>query len=91
MFIVAYPNGEHGRQGLRYSIAQAFRPLQSFDGFESARAGYRARLANPSALYRDADGLSRGLDRNHGIGNAVVPQVAEWIARRILEAEMSNR
>lgn len=91
MFIVAYANSEYGRQGLRDSITRAFRPLQSFDGFESARAGYRARLADPSELYRDADGLSRGLDRNHGIGNAIVPQIAEWIARRILEVETGRR
>jgi site-specific DNA-cytosine methylase len=27
------------------------------------------------------------MDRNHGIGNSIVPQIAEWIARRILDAE----
>lgn len=35
-----------------------------------------------------ADGFSRGVDENRlkGMGNAVVPQVAEWIGRRIVEA-----
>lgn len=87
VFIVAYPNGVDGRPRFRDSSTPAIRPLQVFDGFESARAGYRARLADPSALYRDADGVSDRLDRNHAIGNAIVPQIAEWIARRILEAE----
>jgi hypothetical protein len=27
------------------------------------------------------------VDRLRGLGNAIVPQIAEWLARRILEAE----
>ncbi len=87
VFIVAYPNGEHGWPRLRYSTAPKIRTLQIFDGFESARSGYRTRLENPSALYRDAHGVSNRMDRNRGLGNAIVPQIAEWIGRRILEAE----
>jgi DNA (cytosine-5)-methyltransferase 1 len=87
LFIVAYPDREHGRAGLRDSVARAFRPLQTVDGFTDSRSRYRQRLANPSALYGGADGLPDGMDRNHGIGNSIVPQIAEWIARRILDAE----
>ena len=87
VFIVAYANSEHGRSGLRDSIAQAFRPLQGFDSFAGARAGYRERLADPSALYRNADGVPDRMERNRAIGNSVHPSVAEWIGRRILEAE----
>lgn len=89
LFIVAYANGEHGRPRLRDSIARAFRPLQAFDGFARARTCYATRLANPSELYRNADGVPFGMERNRGIGNAVAPDVAEWIARRLLEADQA--
>lgn len=85
--IVAYANGIHGWPRVRDSFAQAFRPLQSIDGFASARARDLARLENPSALYRGADGVPDRLERNHAIGNSVSPAVAEWIAHRILDAE----
>jgi hypothetical protein len=84
VFIVAHPHSLNGRPRFRDSYARAFRPLQTFDGFESARAGSRLRLANPSELYRGADGITFGMDRNRGIGNMAYPQIAEWIGRRIV-------
>lgn len=90
VFLVAHPDSEHGRPGIWDSVTQAFRPLQSIDGFESARAGYRERMANPSALYRDADGVPDRLERNRAIGNSVHPAIAQWIAERIQDAEMKR-
>jgi DNA (cytosine-5)-methyltransferase 1 len=36
---------------------------------------------------RGVDGIPDRVDRTHALGNAVVPQITEWIARRIAEAE----
>jgi DNA (cytosine-5)-methyltransferase 1 len=87
VFIVAYPDSQHGRPRVRHSSPRPYRPLQEVDGFESSRAGWRARMANPSALYGNADGSDFGMERNRAIGNAVVPKVAEIIGRAILEAD----
>ena len=91
LFIVAHADRLNGWPRVRDSLASAFRPLQEIDGFARARVGYRERLANPSALYRDAHGVSFGMDRNRAIGNSVHPDIAEWIGRRILEAESEMR
>jgi len=37
-----------------------------------------------SGMDRSIDGISNRVDRNRGLGNAVVPQVAEWIGRQIV-------
>jgi DNA (cytosine-5)-methyltransferase 1 len=37
---------------------------------------------------RVAHGIPARVDRLRGLGNAVVPQITEWIARRILETEV---
>jgi DNA (cytosine-5)-methyltransferase 1 len=85
LFIVAYPNCVNGRPRLRHSKACAIETLQTFDGFAGARADWKARLANSSALYGGADGVPAGLDRNRGVGNSVAPAAAEWIGRRLME------
>lgn len=62
-------------------------------GFESSRAllepercssEYRWQGAIESRPFGVAYGISNRVERLKGIGNAVVPQVAEWIGRRIL-------
>lgn len=91
VFVVAYPNGVDEWQRVRHSDAQQDGPLSAVDRLESARACWRARLANPSELYRGADGVPFRLDRNRGLGNAVVPQVVEQIGRAIMSADPGLR
>jgi DNA (cytosine-5)-methyltransferase 1 len=45
--------------------------------------------AEPDVV-RVADGVSAGVDRIRGLGNAVVPQVAEWVGRRIIAHDRSG-
>lgn len=83
LFIVAYSNGDDGRARIRNPLAQPDWSLQAIDGTPRARASWQARLANPSELYGGADGIPFGSHRNRAIGNAIVPQIAEWIGHRI--------
>lgn len=39
---------------------------------------------------RVADGIPNVVDRLRGIGNAIVPQIAEWIGRRIVSASQAT-
>jgi len=87
VFAVAYPNGEHGRPRVRHSAARKNRTIQEIYDLAGARAREGARLENPSALYRGADGVAYGMDRNHAIGNGIYPAVPQIIGRAILQAE----
>jgi DNA (cytosine-5)-methyltransferase 1 len=86
VFIVAYAHRLNGWERFRHSFARSYRALQTLDRLESARAGERARLANPSGLYGGADGLPYGMERNRAIGNAVAPRVAETIGKATMTA-----
>lgn len=87
LFIVAYANGVDGRPRVRNPLTQQDWSLQASDGTPRSRSSWKARLEDPSALYRGADGIRFGSDRNRCLGNAVVPQVAEWIGRQIVDAQ----
>lgn len=90
VFIVAYAHRLDGRERVRDSLTQAFGEVSTGHRFARARAGYRERLANPSALYRDANGVAFGMDRNRGIGNAVHPDQAEPIYQAIARCLRSD-
>jgi len=85
LFVLAYANRFDGWQGLRDLQERAGRTLPPRDHAPCSRADWSARMANPSALYRGADGLPFGMERNRAIGNAVVPQCAEIVGRRLME------
>lgn len=87
VFAVAYPNGEHGWPRVRHSASRAHGPLQEIYDLARARAREGARLEDPSALYRGANGVPNGMERNKAIGNSIYPEVPRIIGRAILQAE----
>lgn len=82
VFIVAHRAEPHclRRQG------EWKNPARAFAEHEFKRLVERElQLCVPAGKgQRVSDGISSRVDRLRGIGNAVVPQVAEWIGRRIM-------
>lgn len=88
LFIVTYPNG------VRLSRSQRRLPQSNRGRIINA-----ALLPSPqertwnnlptSRICRGSDGILNRAHRIKGIGNAVVPQVAEWIGKQIIEFDNS--
>ena len=73
----------------RDAIGGDVNPLKAFSaGDVLSTGGSRAESWREaeSRVDRIADGIPYRVDRNRCLGNAVVPQVAEWIGRRLMEA-----
>lgn len=94
VFVVAYPAGV-GPEARRHVFPDAARSGSHEQGgllawsSESARgASGRVRRVPDAGLHGMAYGVPDGLDRLRLLGNAVVPQIAEWLGRRILEADV---
>ena len=77
LFLLAHANGK-GLEG----IHQARLPFN----LRPVAGAPRRHWQTEPAVARLADGLPDRVDRTRGLGNAVVPQVAEHIGRLILEA-----
>jgi DNA (cytosine-5)-methyltransferase 1 len=91
VILVAYPNGRRCEADFLFTQGSGNR------GRKEESAWSRSILARGTSgrvwgipdggIRRVANGVSSELDRFAGLGNAIVPQVAEWIARRIVAAE----
>jgi DNA (cytosine-5)-methyltransferase 1 len=73
----------HGAMG---EWSKAGRPEGHWDDFERR---CREWQVEPD-VGRVADGIPSRVDRLRGLGNAVVPQVAEYIGRLVMAAELNN-
>lgn len=78
VFIVAYPGGER-LEGLYTQRGRIY--------LQSAADTLRREWETEPAVDRVANGVPSGMDRLRALGNAVVPQAAEWIGRRIVECD----
>jgi DNA (cytosine-5)-methyltransferase 1 len=79
LWLLAYP--DRGRYGASDEAVFAGRRLPEF----------RGRWANEPGVGRVDDGVPDGVERRRALGNSLVPQIAEWIGRRIIEAENEMR
>lgn len=89
VFIVAYA-GRVGCEVRHERLEGGPFAFARLDGDGLATAEHRA--AQAARLVRGMDdGLPGTVDRVRSLGNAIVPQIAEWIGRRIIEAEEAMR
>lgn len=93
-WILAHTNDERqqarGAEGVRGSAAMAARGMVCKHLHPTPHSDFRIRRAirrSPSGIPRMDDGLSNRVDRNHALGNAIVPQVAYEILRAIVSLE----
>lgn len=88
LFILAYTDG------IRHPASNNKEVLSSAGDEQQWEKNNQLRASISQSLQRISDsegirgdyGLSVGMDGIKGLGNAVVPQVAEWIGRQILRA-----
>lgn len=80
MFICAYATSERRKGRQRVLDEESYQSVSAL-GFTSNWP----HLSSPLGC-RGSDGIPNRMDRLRCLGNAVVPQVAEWIGRRIMEA-----
>jgi DNA (cytosine-5)-methyltransferase 1 len=75
--------------GQRMANSNSQRKLQSQRLFSNERGwlGHSSWWSTEPAVGRVAHGVPARMDRLRGLGNAVVPQIVEWIGRRILAVE----
>lgn len=93
VWILAYPN-DAGFQGPiwarePYPAWQEWQTSHS-EPLRSACGFFPPGPHKVNDIPRMADGPANRMDRLKGLGNAVVPQIAEWIGRRIVESVNLN-
>ena len=60
------------------------------DAWESSRHTWRGQWDVEPAVGRVAHGIPARVDRLRGLGNAIIPQIAHWIAQRIADGAMKR-
>lgn len=92
---------ERGRSSYRgEEVPDTLQEWERWEQWQGTPQGHPPRVLRGSisgdwspepGMGRVADGIPNRVDRIDGLGNAVVPQVVEWIGRRILEAQKMQK
>lgn len=87
LWIIAYPNGEGPKRPLLSGQDIRMPTRTASTQFGNRRVSCGGWWADGAGL-RVGDGVRVRLDRNRirSLGNAVIPQIAEWIGKRIMES-----
>lgn len=93
VFIVAYPHGSRPQASVFQSGLLAAATADAWGqaaGSAGGMAGNWREWGIRSGVLRMAHGLPHRMDRIKGVGNAVVPQVAEFVGRMIVEYDAAH-
>ena len=85
VFIVAYPMRVGSLQQQEHERRSSTEAVAARDGQGGGQTYWEVNEA-PSLVCGVDDGISRWMDRHRALGNAIVPQCAEYVGRRIAEA-----
>lgn len=87
IIVIAYP--DKIRQKNVFSNPTGFQAQEKPQLWNTFRTNGREVFVETSRrILGDYDGLPVSLDRLEQCGNAVIPQMAEWIGKRIMESEL---
>jgi len=84
-------NARNSRQSVSDRSDSMVARRDDFAHLKSYPWGFAGQWNNEPDLVRVVDGVPCGLDRLRGLGNAVVPQIAEWIGRQLMNQEPKQR
>ena len=96
VFILAYPADDRWPGPICCNAPNVANPMwtavqssSALDPRLSLFEAFEQRVGQPAVFGVD-DGLPNRVDRLAGPGNAIVPQIAEWIGRRLIEATLRS-